>query len=190
MLKIPLRWVDRHYSPGWGVLGLNAHFSCVPWSPLHPDVRTVLLRSRPPPPFRRLGAVQAVGRDTPAPCGRVPSGRAQGSCGLLPRPHAPLIADRLTPAWGQCQSHPPASHASARDRAKPSSLLQPRLGVRPRPGASPAGASVRQDCLFHYAWAWGPGTSLSPAAPGPARVGSTPGDTRLEVWAEGLVTAS
>lgn len=54
MLKIPLWRVDPYYSPGWGVLGSNAPFSCVPPVPLHPDVRTALLRSRPPGPFQRL----------------------------------------------------------------------------------------------------------------------------------------
>lgn len=78
----------------------------------------------------------------------------------------PLITSGPTSAWGQHQSHPPASHASARDSAKPQSLLQPNREWSPSLGASPAGAAVRRDCLSRRAWAWGPGTSLSPAGPG------------------------
>ena len=163
MLKIPLRRVDRYYSPGWGVLGLNAHFSCVPWSPLHPDVRTVLLRSRPPPPFRRLGAVQAVGRDTPAPCGRVPSGPcpgklwspAQATCAphrrqadpsVGPVPVSPSRQPRFGTRQGEALVPPPAQTGSAaparrlpcwhlRETGLPVSL---RLGLGPRDLSQPS----------------------------------------------------
>ena len=124
--------------PGLGCPRVERPLLLCPPSPPPPrrqDGAAALTAPRPLPAAQ--GAVQAVGGTHLPLVAGCPRARAQGSPGLLPRPHVPLIASRLTPAWGQRQSHPPASHALARDSVKPLSLLRRRLGVGPWPGRLP-----------------------------------------------------
>lgn len=105
---------------------------------LHPDVRTVLLRSRPPASLPAAqGVVQAVGRDTPAPCGRVPSGPCPG------KPWSPAQATRAPHHQRADLSVGPAPVSPSRQprfgmRQREAPVPPPaRPGVEPQPGRLP-----------------------------------------------------
>lgn len=118
-----------------------------PWPDWGPSPRTsgrcCCAGGPPSPPYSGSGSGAGCGGGTHLPPVAVcPQARDQGSRGLLPRPRVPLITSGPTSAWGQHQSHPPASHASARDSAAPSPSSSPNLGRSPACAA--AGAAVRR----------------------------------------------